>query len=99
MVLKCTLLVYTGDDVNEYSLTSAFDVSSATYVQRFSIAAQETQPHGMTFNNDGSKMYVIGAAGKDVNEYNLSTGFDISTATYANFSVSNEVVQSTRGCI
>ena len=45
----------------------------------------------MTFNNDGTKMYVIGAIGKDVNEYNLSTGFDISTATYAqNFSVANE---------
>ena len=45
----------------------------------------------MTFNNDGTKMYVIGQLGKDVNEYNLSTGFDISTASYAhNFSVSNE---------
>ena len=88
---KMYIIGYTGDDVNEYHLTSAFDVSSATYVQRFSIAAQETQPHGMTFNNDGTKMYVIGAIGKDVNEYNLSTGFDISTATYAqNFSVSNE---------
>ena len=60
-----------GDDVNEYSLTTAFDVSTATYVQSFSIAAEETTPYGMTFNNDGTKMYVIGSTGKDVNEYNL----------------------------
>ena len=89
---KMYVIGHTGDDVNEYSLTTAFDVSSATYIQRFSIITQENTPYGMTFNNDGSKMYVIGSAGKDVNEYNLSTGFDISTASYAqNFSVSNEV--------
>ena len=88
---KMYIIGNTGDDVNEYSLSTAFDVSSATYVQRFAIDAQETQPRGMTFNNDGTKMYVIGPIGKDVNEYNLSTGFDISTATYAqNFSVANE---------
>ena len=88
---KMYVIGNTGDDVNEYSLSTAFDVSSATYVQRFAIDAQETSPRGMTFNNDGTKMYVIGSSGRDVNEYNLSTGFDISTATYAQkFSVINE---------
>ena len=88
---KMYVIGNTGDDVNEYSLSTAFDVSSATYVQRFAIDAQETNPRGMTFNNDGTKMYVIGSSGRDVNEYNLSTGFDISTATYAQkFSVTNE---------
>jgi hypothetical protein len=32
---------YTGDDVNEYSLSTGFDVSSASYFQSFSVAAQE----------------------------------------------------------
>ena len=27
-------------------------------------------------------MYVVGDAGNDVNEYNLSTAFDVSTASY-----------------
>ena len=88
---KMYVIGHSGDDVNEYSLTTAFDVSTATYVQSFSIAAEENSPNGMTFNNDGTKMYVIGASGRDVNAYNLSTGFDISTATYVqNFSVANE---------
>ena len=88
---KMYIIGYVEDYVNEYHLTSAFAVYTATYVQRFSTAAEENSPRGMTFNNDGSKMYVIGSDGDDVNEYHLSTGFDISTASYAqNFSVSNE---------
>jgi DNA-binding beta-propeller fold protein YncE len=78
-----------GDDVNEYSLSIAFDISTAFFVDSFSVAAQETAPTGMAFNNDGTKMFIIGYTGDDVNEYNLSSGFDISTAVYSqNFSVS-----------
>ena len=36
-------------------------------------------------------MFVIGSSGDDVNEYTLSTGFDVSTASYdSNFSVSSQ---------
>jgi DNA-binding beta-propeller fold protein YncE len=78
----------TGDDVNEYDLSTAWDISSASYLQNFSVAAQETTPQGIFFNPDGTKMYVIGATGDDVNEYDLSTAWDISSASYLqNFSV------------
>jgi 6-phosphogluconolactonase (cycloisomerase 2 family) len=78
-----------GYDVNEYDLSIAFDVSSAVYSQNFSVAAQETAPKGVAFNTGGTKMYIIGQTGDDVNEYDLSTGFDVSTAVYSqNFSVS-----------
>ena len=62
----------TGVDVNEYSLSTAFDVSSASFSEllRFSVV---TAPNGMSFNDDGTKMYVIGNSGDDVNEYSLST--------------------------
>jgi sugar lactone lactonase YvrE len=78
----------TGDDVNEYSLSIAFDISTAVYSQNFSVAAQDTNPRGLTFNNDGTKMFIVGTSGDDVNEYDLSVGFDISSAVYSqNFSV------------
>jgi DNA-binding beta-propeller fold protein YncE len=78
----------TGDDVNEYSLSIAFDISTAVYSQNFSVAAQETFPRGVQFNNDGTKMFIVGTSGDDVNEYDLSVGFDISSAVYSqNFSV------------
>ena len=81
----------TGDDINEYDLSTAYDVSTATFNQNFSVSAQETNPRGVEFKTDGTKMYVVGASGDDVNEYNLSTAWDVSTASYSqNFSVSGQ---------
>jgi len=81
----------TGDDVNEYTLSTGFDISTASYSQNFSVAAQETSPRGIAFNSDGTKMFIVGLSGVNVNEYTLSTGFDVSTASYSqNFSVSSQ---------
>ena len=80
-----------GDDVNEYNLSTAVDVSTARYIQLFSIAGQETVPSGMTFNNNGTKMFISGNTGNDVNEYSLSTAFAVSTASYVqNFAVGSQ---------
>ena len=77
-----------GDDVNEYNLSTAWDISTASYSQNFSVATEETAPQGLSFKSDGTKMYIVGTTGDDVNEYNLSTAWDISTASYSqNFSV------------
>ena len=79
----------TGDDVNEFSLSTAWDISTASYVQLFSVASQETVPAGLFFKPDGTKMYVAGNNGQDVNEYDISTAWDISTASFLqSFSVS-----------
>ena len=86
---KMYVVGITGDDINEYDLSTAYDVSTASYNQNFSVSAQETDPRGVEFKPDGTKMYVVGGSGDDVNEYNLSTPWDISTASYnQNFSVS-----------
>jgi len=79
---KMYMLGATGDDVNEYNLSTAWNISTASYLQTFSIAAQDTSPEGLFFKPDGTKMYVSGNAGDDVNEYDLSTAWDISTASY-----------------
>ena len=86
---KMYIVGSTGDDVNEYDLSTAYDVSTASYNQNFSVSAQETAPQGIEFKPDGTKMYVVGTVGDDINEYNLSTAWDVSTASYnQNFSVS-----------
>jgi len=85
-----------GDEVNEYTLSTGFDVSTATHSQVFSVSAQDINPQGIAFNTDGTKMFIVGFAGEDVNEYTLSTGFDVSTASYSqNFSVSSEEADPT----
>ena len=57
-------------------------LADATFVDSFSVANEEDEPRGLTFNNDGTRMYVTGWAGDDVNEYRLTTPFDVSTATF-----------------
>jgi DNA-binding beta-propeller fold protein YncE len=88
---KMYVVGYTGDAVYEYDLSTAWDISTASYSQNFSVAAQENVPQDVFFKPDGTKMYVIGGSGDDVNEYDLSTAWDISTASYLqNFSVRNQ---------
>jgi hypothetical protein len=79
---KMYILNRTTDSVLEYSLSLAWDISTATYSQAFSVASQETNPLGLFISDDGLKMYVTGDVGDDVNEYTLSVAWDISTASY-----------------
>ena len=37
----------------------------------YSVIAQENAPRGITFNTDGTKMFITGTQGDDVNEYTL----------------------------
>lgn len=71
-----------GDDVNQYALSTPFDISTATFMFSYDVGPQESTPKGVCFNNDGTKMYVCGTSGDDVNQYALSTPFDVSTATF-----------------
>ena len=45
----------------------------------FSIADQESHSQYVAFNNDGTKMYIVGNNGDDITEYSLSCAFHILT--------------------
>ena len=91
---KMFILGQGQDLVNEYALSTGFDLSTASFTQSLDISAQENLPYGVTFNNDGTKMYITGWRNDNVNEYVLTKGFDISTASYSQtFSVSDQAVR------
>ena len=74
-----------------YMVNGGYDIASATLTQSLSVADQETAPADIRFNNDGTKMFVIGSTGDKVYEYGLSSAFDISTATFTqNFSIAGQ---------
>ena len=68
----------TGDDVYEYACSTGFDVSTCSFTDPFSVVAQENAPNDLEFNTDGTKMFVVGDTGNDVNEYDLDKDFGIS---------------------
>lgn len=86
--LKMFVLGTTTDAIYDYTLTSAFSITTAAYSGKsFSVAGQETNPQGMTFNQDGTKLYVVGTTSGKVHEYALSTAFDLSTASFSGVSI------------
>ncbi|WP_440917535.1 autotransporter domain-containing protein [Candidatus Pelagibacter sp.] len=77
--------------VDYYSLSTAFDVSTATRDDddEYFISGQEPRANTIAFNNDGTRMFIAGAGGNNklhrIHEYSLSTGFDLSsTVTHLN---------------
>ena len=75
------------DKVYQYSLSTAFDITTISYASKsFSVTSQESTPEGIDFTPDGTKMFIIGEQYNDVFQYNLSTAWDVSTASYANIS-------------
>lgn len=71
-----------SDRVREYGLSTAFDLTTASYTTFKSVSGQETNPCGLAFKSDGTKMYIVGTVNDTVFEYDLSTAWDVSTATY-----------------
>lgn len=67
-------------DTTTISLSHVFNVN------------EEAGPNAMAFGNDGTKMYVAGDQNHIVYEYDLSTGWDLSTAAYnsSNFDVGTQ---------
>jgi DNA-binding beta-propeller fold protein YncE len=84
---KMYILGFDNDTVYQYTLATAWNVSTATYASLSkSITTQEFAPYGFTFSADGTKMYVVGAQHKTVFQYTLGTAWNVSTATYASLS-------------
>jgi hypothetical protein len=64
--------------INEYSLSSGFDVSTATFVNVLDISTQQTQPAGIAFSTDGLTMFISGdGGGGEIAEYTLEVTFDL----------------------
>ena len=82
-------MLETDDHVNEYTLTTGFDVSTASFVDSFSISSQETVPNALAFSSDGTRMFVMGGSGDDVNEYTLSKAFTLFDTTAPTLSSSS----------
>ena len=83
-----------NDTVYEYTLTTGFSLSTASYSgNSFSVATEIDEPTGIGFSQDGTRMLVLDNGTTDAfYQYNLTTGFDLTTASYStnSFSVATQ---------
>jgi len=79
-----------GLGIFEYDLSSAYTLSTASYSRGFlytSVLPANLQPFNILFNNAGTKLYVTDFRYDSIYEFDLSTGFDLSTISYNNVSL------------
>ncbi|CAB5221587.1 hypothetical protein UFOVP240_204 [uncultured Caudovirales phage] len=84
---KMWMIGSTADTVNYYTLSQAWNISTATYVNNTSISAVEANASGMMMSSDGTKLYLVGTTNDTVFQYTLSTPYDVTTKNtlaYAN---------------
>ncbi len=68
--------------IREYSLSSPFNITNPTNNGDFQPGyAAKFKLTGLTFNNDGSKMFHTDFHNQDIHEYALSCGFGVKTCT------------------
>ena len=60
---------------------SSLALAEPTFIADFDISDDEGSATGITFKPDGTKMYITGIGAKNILQYNLTTAFDITSAT------------------
>ena len=67
-----------AEDIEEFALSTAFDVSTASFTTRNQQpGGMDNDPRGLVFNNDGTKVFFVGQG--YVYEGTLQTAYDMST--------------------
>ena len=86
-------VLHSAKYIYEYSLSTAYDVTTASYVGSINLGPLESaifDTYGLRFKSDGTKVYVLDYYGK-VWQFSLSTAWSISTTTYDSVSITGVV--------
>jgi len=67
------------------SLSKGYNAENLTLINSFDVLSETQYPNGIDFNPDGSQFFIVAS---DVFQYNLSTAFDLTTASYSGNSYS-----------
>jgi len=82
-----------NSQILQYNLSENFDVTTLNLNGSFDTSNEDGGPRAVGFNDDGSKMFVVGTFQEKIFEYGLSTNFDVTTATLNDsFSFTENVV-------
>ena len=90
---KMYIINGSADTILQYTLSTGWDLSTASYDSvTFDPSSQDTQPYGLAFSSDGTRMVVVGATNDSVYQYTLSTAWNVGTASYdsVSFSVASQ---------
>jgi sugar lactone lactonase YvrE len=88
---KAYILDYSANTIKQYSLSTMYDMSTATQdtSDTLDTSSEDTSIFSFFFNSDGTKLYAVGrtSPGESIYQYDLTTAWDLSTASYASKSL------------
>jgi DNA-binding beta-propeller fold protein YncE len=70
--------------VGQYDLSSAWDISTASFDEGYTVAPDAAYPVGVLFSSDGTKMFVLHNppfGSTKIYEYSLSTAWDVTSSS------------------
>lgn len=70
--------------IPQVTIEGVWDISNATYSKQFDFSGTLTAATKMSFNNNGTKLYIQKYNPVAIYQYSLSTAWDITTASYDN---------------
>jgi len=71
------------NSISEYSLSTAWDITTASITTAGGVTSEESGVLDVTFKPDGTKFYTVGFMTGDVHEYSMTTAWDISTKSFS----------------
>jgi DNA-binding beta-propeller fold protein YncE len=90
---KMYIVGFSADTIYQYTLSTAFDLSSASFSSKsYGVGFIISEPTDIAFNENGTKMFVSGRTPDSVHQFALSTAWDVSTASYdsASFNIAQQ---------
>lgn len=70
-------------DVHQWNTATGWDINGLNYVGKVSIISRETVIQDLFFSSDGTKMYTLGDRDNAVDQWSLSTAWNVTTATWS----------------
>ncbi len=75
--LKFYVIDRTDNEINQYTLSQPYDLSSASHDGVYDATALDASLSSFAFNLDGTKVYISGTASDLVHQFSLTTPYDL----------------------
>lgn len=82
---KIYVIGFGTDAVHQFNLSTAWDLSTGTAAETFSVESQDGNAYALTFSPNGEHFYITGQ-GSFVHQYTMSTPWNITTASFVSTS-------------
>ncbi|MCK5614985.1 hypothetical protein KAR91_74675 [Candidatus Pacearchaeota archaeon] len=70
------------DIISKWTSILTWNLATFNYVQELDVSVYETSPQGVEFDPTGTRLYIIGTGSNAVQQYSVSTAWDISSVIH-----------------